>query len=100
VTPPRARRAGFLSGLLGKLATWFWDALQKPRDQADEAVLALLKAVSAAERGAGIYATVHAYARSAGDVETAELAASTARSGRADRLHAALASAAIRAARR
>jgi ferritin-like metal-binding protein YciE len=89
-------------GLLGKLATRLWDAMEKPRDQADEAVLALLKAVSAAECEAGVYATVHSYARAAGDGETAELAAAHYREERArgDRLRAALAPAVVRAARR
>jgi ferritin-like metal-binding protein YciE len=79
-------------GLLGQLVTRIWEAMRAPRDQADRAVLSLLKAVSAAEFQAALYAALHACARSAGDEETAELAAGNFReqSGEADRLRAAL----------
>lgn len=62
-------------GLLGQLATRIWEAVRAPRDQADRAVLAVLKAASAAEFQAGLYAAAHACASSAGGVQTAEEAA-------------------------
>ncbi|WP_439621702.1 DUF892 family protein [Gemmata sp.] len=89
-------------GLLGQLAARVWDAVQAPRDPVDRAVLALTKAAGAAEFAAGVYAAAHALARSAGDAETAELAAAHFADGRdrANRLRAAIAAAAVRAARR
>jgi ferritin-like metal-binding protein YciE len=89
-------------GLLGQLVTRAWEAMQKPGDQADAAVLALLKGVSAAECGAGVYAAAHAYARAAGDDDTASLAAThfLHERARAGRLRAALVPTVLRAARR
>jgi ferritin-like metal-binding protein YciE len=80
-------------GLLGQLATRLWEAVQAPRDQADKAVLAVLKALAAAEFLAGLYAAAHAAARSAGGPETTEFAAAHFRAVRneADQLRAALA---------
>ena len=89
-------------GLLGQLVTRLRDAVQAPRDQADKAVLAVLKALSAAEFLAGLYAAVHAAARSAGGPETAEFAAAHFRAVRnqADQLRGALAPTVGRAVRR
>lgn len=89
-------------GLLGQLVTRIWDAVQAPRDQADKAVLALLKALSAAEFQAGLYAAAHAYARSAGGSETAEQVASYFREerSRAQELRLALGPTVERAARK
>jgi hypothetical protein len=89
-------------GLLGRLATRIWDAVQTPHDHADQVVLSLLKAISAAEFQAGLYAAAHAYAHSAGGAETAEEVAGYFREERqrADRLRAALAPVVGRAAHR
>lgn len=89
-------------GLLGQLVARVWDAVQAPRDQADGAVLAVLKALSAAEFLAGLYAAAHAAARSAGGPETTEFAAAHFRAVRtqADQLRAAVAPAVGRAVRR
>jgi ferritin-like metal-binding protein YciE len=89
-------------GLLGQLATRIWDAVQAPHDKTDRAVQATLKALSAAEFQAGLYAAAHAYARSAGSEETAGQLADFFRQERrrADRLRAALAPTVGRAARR
>lgn len=80
-------------GLLGQLVTRIWEAVQAPRDQADKAVLSVLKALAAAEFLAGLYAAAHAAARAAGGPQTAEFAAAQFRDvrGRADALRAALA---------
>jgi hypothetical protein len=74
-------------GLLGQFVARVWDAVQSPRDQADRALFAVLRALSAAEFQAGLYAALHAGARFAGDDETAELAAGCFRRGRADASH-------------
>jgi ferritin-like metal-binding protein YciE len=89
-------------GLLGQLVTRIWEAVQAPRDPADRGVLALLKAVSAAEFQAGLYAAAHACARAVGGEETAQQFAGYYREerGRADRLRAALAPTVARAAHR
>ncbi len=89
-------------GLLGQLVTRIWDAVQAPRDQADKAVLAVLKGLSAAEFLAGLYAAAHATARSAGGPETTEFAAAHFRAVRAqaDQLRAAVAPTVERTVRR
>jgi ferritin-like metal-binding protein YciE len=89
-------------GMLGQLVTRIWEAVQAPRDPADRAVLVLLKAVSAAEFQAGLYAAAHACARAVGGEETAQHLADYYRQerGRADRLRAVLTPTVARAARR
>lgn len=89
-------------GLLGQLTTRIWDAVLAPGDHADKVVLTILKALSAAEFQAGLYAAAHAYARSVGGNETAERLAGYFRQERtrADRLRAALGPTVGRAARR
>lgn len=89
-------------GLLGQLVTRIWDAVQAPRDQADKAVMAVLKALSATEFLAGLYAAAHAAARSAGGRETTEFVASHFRDvrSRADQLRAAVGPAVGRAVHR
>jgi ferritin-like metal-binding protein YciE len=87
-------------GLLGRLVTRVWDALQKPPDAAPDPVENLLQAISAAEFEAGMYLVVHALARVVGDAQTADLAAAHHRQERdfADGLRARLTPAAVRAA--
>jgi ferritin-like metal-binding protein YciE len=89
-------------GLLGQFVTRIWDAVQSPRDQADRALLAVLKALSTAEFQAGLYAALHAGARFAGDDATADLAAECFRQerDRAGQLRAALVPTVGRAVRR
>jgi ferritin-like metal-binding protein YciE len=89
-------------GLLGQFVTRVWDAVQSPRDQADRALLAVLKALGAAEFQAGLHAALSAAARFAGDEVTAELAAECFRQERADasQLRAAIVPTVGRAARR
>lgn len=89
-------------GLLGTIVTRVWDVLQKPRDGGPDAVEDLLKALSAAEFEVGLYRAIHALARTAGDDETAALAAAHHDHGRAfaDRLRACITPTAARAARR
>lgn len=89
-------------GLFDQIVTRIWDAVQAPHDKADRAVQAILKALSAAEFQAGLYAAAHACARSAGSEETAKQLADFYRQerGRAERLRAALAPTVCRTARR
>ncbi|HVL12464.1 MAG TPA: DUF892 family protein [Gemmata sp.] len=89
-------------GLLGQLVSRIWDAVQSPRDQADQSLLAVLKALSTAEFQAALYAALHAAARCADDGDTADLAAACYRQERdnAAQLRAALAPTVGRAARR
>ena len=77
--------------------TRVWDVLQKPRDADHDPVEDLLKAVSAAEFEAGIYAAASAIARAVGDAETADVAAAHHRHERAfaDRLRARISPAAL-----
>jgi ferritin-like metal-binding protein YciE len=79
-------------GLIGQFVTRLWDAVQSPRDQADRALLAVLKALGAAEFQAGQYAALHACARFAGDADTSVLAAACFREerDRAEQMRAAL----------
>jgi hypothetical protein len=88
-------------GVFGQIAARVRDVLQKPRDGADP-VEDLLKALSAAEFGAGMYRAIHALGRATGDGETAALAAAHHRQQRqlADRLRTLVAPTAARAARR
>lgn len=68
VTPTGGR------GLLSRIATRVWEALQEPRDEIDDTVQRLLEALSAAEFEAGMYLALHALARAIGATSTAELA--------------------------
>jgi ferritin-like metal-binding protein YciE len=87
---------------LGAVVTRLWDALHTPRDNTDEAIETLLKALSAVEFEAGMYLSVYALARAIGDEEVADLAARHLREERdfAGRLRDRITPTAIRSAER